>query len=528
MRYNAPKGRRRPEPKGEGKIMDHSRISIARMRTAALYALALACCLSIEELIGNGLASPWLTSGTQPITGQLDHGTGAFLELCAVQFVVVGIVAAFAPKAPKISPPSIVAAEILPIVVGCVCLVPSQRIPLLYAIGLALVTIGCTLAKTWLLLQLVLLPLNEIKLVTITMLLMQAAFLAIGQWVNLWTVGCIALCGCILGALIFFLAHAKSTDTNNRRRSVIRNLGSPATIATIAAGFFFLCAAATFFTPVASSGIGLSGAESTPSFNWTAQWLVTKSAVAAIAVVLLFLIEDPSYYISVRMAATLVLLSLIGMLILGDTNLAFGVSLVSLSLLELVSLVAAVDLASYSAANPTRIVCAYLLLFRGAEIFGCIGGLVDEKLPALASNYSAAGLVLCVLAVVATVWLASEHNLNRMFWAFPPTSRAGEGTASLPSLDQLTHDKARAAELSADFGFSPRETEVALLLCQGRSSTFIAEELFLSANTVRSHIARIYAKADVHSKQDFLTKVQEWNAWREREQEKNPGASRSE
>ncbi|MFQ8869257.1 MAG: helix-turn-helix transcriptional regulator, partial [Eggerthella lenta] len=37
-----------------------------------------------------------------------------------------------------------------------------------------------------------------------------------------------------------------------------------------------------------------------------------------------------------------------------------------------------------------------------------------------------------------------------------------------------------------------------------RSKSYIAESLFISENTVRSHSKHIYAKLDVHSKQEIL------------------------
>ena len=53
-------------------------------------------------------------------------------------------------------------------------------------------------------------------------------------------------------------------------------------------------------------------------------------------------------------------------------------------------------------------------------------------------------------------------------------------------------------------GLTAREVEVLQLLCKGRSKSYIAESLFISENTVRSHSKHIYAKLDVHSKQDIL------------------------
>ncbi|WP_371619325.1 response regulator [Streptomyces sp. NBC_00454] len=43
-------------------------------------------------------------------------------------------------------------------------------------------------------------------------------------------------------------------------------------------------------------------------------------------------------------------------------------------------------------------------------------------------------------------------------------------------------------------GLTPREGEILTLLARGRSNTEIAADLFLSANTVKTHINRIFAK----------------------------------
>lgn len=56
-------------------------------------------------------------------------------------------------------------------------------------------------------------------------------------------------------------------------------------------------------------------------------------------------------------------------------------------------------------------------------------------------------------------------------------------------------------------GLSDRETEVFLLLAQGRSRRFIADELFITEGTVSKHSQRIYEKLGVHSKQELLSVV---------------------
>ena len=56
---------------------------------------------------------------------------------------------------------------------------------------------------------------------------------------------------------------------------------------------------------------------------------------------------------------------------------------------------------------------------------------------------------------------------------------------------------------------SPRESEVLTYLVKGRNAKHIAEKLFLSESTVKTHISNIYRKAGVHSQQELLDKLDE-------------------
>lgn len=59
------------------------------------------------------------------------------------------------------------------------------------------------------------------------------------------------------------------------------------------------------------------------------------------------------------------------------------------------------------------------------------------------------------------------------------------------------------------FGLSARETEIFLLLAQGRSRPYIRDSLYLSKNTVATHIRHIYEKLSVHSQQELIDLVEE-------------------
>ncbi|WP_445721291.1 response regulator transcription factor, partial [Flavobacterium sp.] len=53
---------------------------------------------------------------------------------------------------------------------------------------------------------------------------------------------------------------------------------------------------------------------------------------------------------------------------------------------------------------------------------------------------------------------------------------------------------------------SVRENEVLNLLSKGKSYASIAEELFLSVNTIKTHVRNIYEKLQVSSREELMNK----------------------
>ena len=58
------------------------------------------------------------------------------------------------------------------------------------------------------------------------------------------------------------------------------------------------------------------------------------------------------------------------------------------------------------------------------------------------------------------------------------------------------------------FHLSLRETEVLGLVVRGYSVPAMAERLFISENTVQTHMKHIYSKLAVHKKQELLDIVE--------------------
>lgn len=60
----------------------------------------------------------------------------------------------------------------------------------------------------------------------------------------------------------------------------------------------------------------------------------------------------------------------------------------------------------------------------------------------------------------------------------------------------------RCDAVAKEYGLTERESEMLLLIGQGKTRSQIEQELFLSQNTIKTHIRHLYAKLDVHSKEE--------------------------
>lgn len=67
--------------------------------------------------------------------------------------------------------------------------------------------------------------------------------------------------------------------------------------------------------------------------------------------------------------------------------------------------------------------------------------------------------------------------------------------------------RSHCRNMAEEAGLSPREKDVFFYLVRGHSQAYIAEELLVSENTVRTHVRSIYRKVGVSSKEDLLKAV---------------------
>lgn len=87
----------------------------------------------------------------------------------------------------------------------------------------------------------------------------------------------------------------------------------------------------------------------------------------------------------------------------------------------------------------------------------------------------------------------------------PSPTLPGDSVVDAASeVDELT---VRILELAQRGGLTPRETEVFDLLARGRSIPYVRDALVISRETAATHAKHVYAKLDVHSRQELIDLV---------------------
>ena len=93
--------------------------------------------------------------------------------------------------------------------------------------------------------------------------------------------------------------------------------------------------------------------------------------------------------------------------------------------------------------------------------------------------------------------------------AFPTPSRPAGSLQEDAAVDEgsdahrTSPSAGFAVRLGRTYDLSPREAEVARLLYENRSASYICDTLDLAPSTVKTHVRHIYEKTGVHSRSEL-------------------------
>ncbi len=150
--------------------------------------------------------------------------------------------------------------------------------------------------------------------------------------------------------------------------------------------------------------------------------------------------------------------------------------------------------------QPSRVdvrLALYGALAFAAAVIGCLAlsDAYGNDASALYAVCLSAG-ALVVGRVLARSWRAAEEaEAARLSELLALVDRYREGEESL---------EARCARAARTYDLTRREEEILALLLQGRTRSEIARELFVSGDTVKTHIRNLYRKTGVAGKDQLV------------------------
>lgn len=117
-------------------------------------------------------------------------------------------------------------------------------------------------------------------------------------------------------------------------------------------------------------------------------------------------------------------------------------------------------------------------------------------------------LVVAYVAVVCVMRVSRGASSRRGEGAFVRVENSQGAEGDSPASDAREKLRSlieeRCGDMAEQYGLSPREREVFELMARGLTRSDIQDELVLSPNTVKTHVAHIYAKLGVHDRQEML------------------------
>lgn len=120
-------------------------------------------------------------------------------------------------------------------------------------------------------------------------------------------------------------------------------------------------------------------------------------------------------------------------------------------------------------------------------------------------------LPLCYLMVLVLVVISAPiqqtHRLGNTSWYIVPKNRETHAEQLRGVIGNREITLWQTSQASRLYGLTRREEEVLACLAEGMNRAQIQDELVLSESTVRTHLRHIYAKLDVHTKEDAISAV---------------------
>lgn len=132
---------------------------------------------------------------------------------------------------------------------------------------------------------------------------------------------------------------------------------------------------------------------------------------------------------------------------------------------------------------------------------GCLlgGQMVGEALAATGLDNVQIASSCALLLLLSALVLLSNRDIESGWGSIRPAKEPAPADPVAKA----------CASLANEYGLSKREVDVVMLIAKGHTRKSIGSELHLAEETVKTHVAKIYQKLLIHSKQELVDMVED-------------------
>ena len=150
-------------------------------------------------------------------------------------------------------------------------------------------------------------------------------------------------------------------------------------------------------------------------------------------------------------------------------------------------------------------------MFAGMGV-GTLAGKACDAMIASGDVQISVVAMLATLCLVVVAFMVLPEGVVSQLSQTMRTSRKEKEAEEAPAVATADAGAGRLEQhcacVARDYGLTPRESEVIVLLAYGRTLSIIARDLQIAKGTARTHIENIYRKLDVHKQQELIDLVE--------------------
>lgn len=260
-----------------------------------------------------------------------------------------------------------------------------------------------------------------------------------------------------------------------------------------------------FFSCLAGIAMSFFGGDSGQNGGYEVAYFWVMVLAAAIAVVSLSwfhykTVERLYYALALCEVATLISAVFLGF----DERFLFVPLTIANTIFDALSW-CVISAAAYSAAGrQLRIVAIGRFAFPFGSTVGWLVGQFILGSSSAASNLMAVCGVGTLMVVIGFTVICTSRSLSRLVAPSLSDDKLDKSELDTSLVEaHANYLNLKAEQLAIRFGLTRRERELLVLMIEGYTNTSMAEKLFISENTVKTHVKHVYQKLGVKNREEL-------------------------